>query len=157
MDFATLEAQIDAVRRFERWYDAYLRRSLSAVTCRDPFNASDTRILHELFFMPDGASGACLAGRLSLDAGTVCRALKKLAAWDLIRPQASASDRRMKEWQLTEEGRRFAATIENQYRDRWRVPLRILDSAIDGDIVPAMRQIEMALSIPIVRDLLTRS
>ena len=148
-----LERQIDQARRFERWYDSYLRRSLRYAAESDTFNESDTRVLLELWFV-EGLSGATIASRLALDPGHTCRVLKKLQAWDLVAPLASDDDHRIKSWSLTKFGERWTKRIEDEYRSRWRLALRILRAVDGGEAVKAMRRIEIALSMPAISEVL---
>ena len=135
---------LDQLRRFERLCELYLRRVQQLDATAD-FSVPDMRII-QLLDMPNGAgSGASLANALGLDQGYVCRILKKLAANDLIDAKHSIKDRRALEWELTEQGRDFAATLERASRDRARVRVDFMRSVDRQRLVEAMSVVEELL------------
>ena len=135
---------VDQVRRFERRYDSYLRKTLKFVSNED-FSVADVRAVHELSFAEGGGSGAWLAGQLELDEGYLCRILKKLEGHLLVRSRASESDGRMKEWELTKYGREFATSVENDFRERVRLGLYALLPDERRQLVDALRVVEPLL------------
>ena len=130
---------LDQVRRVERLYENYLRRVHRAVATED-FTIADSRVLHEMGFIEGGVSGAWIAARLDLDTAYLSRIFRKLEAYDLVLGRSSGDDGRMKDWELTDRGRDFAASIEKEYRDRTRLRLMI-------DLSPGeLRELLAALS-----------
>lgn len=138
------DPSIDQVRRLERLFETHLRRGQRAAANED-FGVADTRVLHEMGLIEGGVSGAWLAGRLDLDAAQVCRVLKKLEAYGLVVARDSVSDRRMKEWELTGQGRDFADDIENQYRERVRFALMLMRPNEKRELVAAAAVVERLL------------
>jgi DNA-binding MarR family transcriptional regulator len=148
-----LDSQIDRIRRFERVYEAHLRRSRRAVATED-FSVADTRVLHELWFAAGGGSAAWLAYRLDMDTGYLCRILKKLQAFGLVTSRPSADDRRMRDWELTKWGGEFAEGIEKEFRDRARSAFAALRPDEQRRLVDALPVIEEVLSRDAMRSAL---
>ena len=138
------EQQLDQVRRFQRLYEHYLRKLQRTVSSED-FNIADSRVIHELGFVEGGRSGAWIAGRLDLDAAYLCRILRKLEAHGLIQARDSGTDGRMKDWELTDLGRDFAASIEKEYRERARYAMIHLSHDDQRDLVAALAAAERLL------------
>ena len=138
------EESVDQVRRFERLYENYMRKARRTVATED-FNVVDSRVLHEMGFVEGGVSGAWLAGHLDLDASYLCRVLKKLEAHGLMRANESGSDGRMRDWELTDRGRDFAASIEKEYRERARWGLIDLTPGEERVLVGALALAERLL------------
>jgi DNA-binding MarR family transcriptional regulator len=140
-----LQARIDRIRRFERFYEEYVRHG-DRGEVRDDFSATDLRVLHELGLGGEGGSGAWLSYRLDLDPGHVCRALKKLEAWTLVTSRPHRHDRRMRSWDLTPLGRSFADGIEARHRERIRDGLLGMLPREQQRLVRAMRVVEEILT-----------
>lgn len=138
------EGDIDQVRRFERLFERYLRKVQRTVATED-FGVADCRVLHELGFVDGGASGAFLAGRLGLDASYLHRILRKLEAYGLLGSRDSAGDGRMKDWELTDLGRNFAASIEKEYREGVWWALLDFSAEERHDLVAALAKAERLL------------
>ena len=136
-----LAASVDQLRRFERLYEADLRR-LERAQADEDFTAADVRLIHELGFVQGGVSGAWLCDRVDLNPGYVCRILGKLEAYGLVRASESSTDRRAREWELTDRGRDFFESIEASYRDRARSALMFLMAEERRRLVDAMAVIE---------------
>ena len=112
-----LAAQVDRIRRFERIYERGLRKRRRSAANED-FSVADVRVIEELGHAGDARSGAWLGGVLDVDTGYLCRILNKLEAYGLVASRPSLSDRRTRDWELTEGGRRFATSIESACRER---------------------------------------
>lgn len=136
---------VDVLRRFERVYENHLRKVRRAVANED-FTVTDIRVICELGFLKGGGSGAWLAFRVDVDAGYMCRVLKKLQAYGLVVAYASTSDRRMRNWELTRAGEEFATSIEAEHRERSSVMVYDLQPDERRQLVDATRALEKLLA-----------
>lgn len=141
--FGISHESIDQVRRFERLYGNYLRMTLRDL---DELSRADERVINELSFLPEGASGAWLGPRLGIDQGYLCRILKTLEAYRLVRSCRCDSDGRVRIWTLTREGNKLAASIEREHRDRVRFALLEIPPRDQVALVEAMAAIERILA-----------
>ncbi|HEY9538872.1 MAG TPA: MarR family transcriptional regulator, partial [Kiloniellaceae bacterium] len=97
-----LDAQVDAVRRFTRFYTqqiGVLHRHL----LESPFSLTEARVLYELAHH-ETASAKELAGELGLDGGYLSRILQRFEKQGLLARRRSARDGRAADITLTQDG-----------------------------------------------------
>lgn len=109
------EQQIDAVRRFNRFYTRQIG-VLEDGLYRSEFSLTEARVLFELAHR-DGLTASALAGDLGLDEGYLSRMLKKFERRGLIERQPAADDGRRFHLGLTEAGRRAFEPLNRAARD----------------------------------------
>ena len=140
-----LPDRIDAVRRFERFYerritDAYRDAAVNELT------ATELRVFAVLGEAVDGGSGAWLNDRLRIDAGYLCRILKKFEAYGFVTGRSSERDRRLREYALTDWGRRVCESLEDFHGERIMAMLEDLPERQQRRLVYSMRTIESILT-----------
>jgi DNA-binding MarR family transcriptional regulator/GNAT superfamily N-acetyltransferase len=97
------EAQVAAVRRFNRFYTKQIGL-LTDHLHDSPFSLTEVRILYELAHR-NGWTASDLCHELSLDPGYLSRILRKFEGRNLIERQASPEDARQSTINLTSKGR----------------------------------------------------
>lgn len=135
-----MEAAIDAVRRFNRFYTrriGALRRGLAG----SPFPLPEARVLYELAHR-SGATATGIGRDLALDAGYLSRLLAGLRRKGLVRATRSPGDARASLLALTGKGARAFAQLEARTRARVGEMLNPLSGTGRGQVVAAMRSIE---------------
>lgn len=136
-------AQIDAVRRFNRFYT----RAVGALDERllaSPFSLTEVRVLYELAHRREPTAGE-LALELSLDAGYLSRILSRFERRGLLRRQRSAQDRRSVRVTLTEKGARTIAPLERASQQEVAGRLQRVSVEERGPLLAAMATIEALL------------
>src|SRR3546814_3246539 len=109
-----LDAQVDAVRRFTRFYTqqiGVLHRHL----LESPFSLTEARVLYELAHH-ETASAKELAGELGLDGGYLSRILQRFEKQGLLARRRSARDGRAADITLTQDGLAAFARINARSR-----------------------------------------
>ena len=109
-----LAAQIDAVRRFNRFYTASLGL-LDRSHLGSPFSLAEMRVLYELAHRDD-ATASILAGELGLDPGYLSRILGRLGRLGLVERTAVAGDARRSRLSLTGAGHAAFAPLQERTR-----------------------------------------
>jgi DNA-binding MarR family transcriptional regulator len=127
---AELAAQIEAVRRFNRFYTAALGL-LDRAHLGSPFSLAETRVLYELAHRED-ATASVLAAELGLDPGYLSRILARLGRLGLVERAAVAGDARRSRLSLTGDG--HAALGPLQERTRAELARRARRSRLQGRI-----------------------
>jgi len=138
-----MDAQIDAVRRFNRFYTkriGALRRGLAG----SPFPLPEARVLYEL--AQRGSTTATeIRHDLGLDAGYLSRLLLGLRQRGLVRAASSAKDARASVLSLTVKGARQFAQLDQRTREQVGELLGGLPEAGRERVVAAMRAVESLL------------
>jgi len=138
-----MDAQIDAVRRFNRFYTkriGALRRGLAG----SPFPLPEARVLYELA-QRRAATATEIRHDLGLDAGYLSRLLLGLRQRGLVRAAASAKDARASVLSLTVKGARQFAQLDQRTREQVGELLGGLPEAGRERVVAAMRAVESLL------------
>ena len=134
-----LAAQVDAVRRFSRFYtrtigvlhESFLGSALSL---------TEGRVLYELGQGPAVASG--LAEALDLDPGYLSRILKAFESRDLLRRSPSSEDGRQQIVSLSVKGRKLFHAIDRRSAEEVAALLAPMSGDARGRLARAMREIE---------------
>jgi DNA-binding MarR family transcriptional regulator/predicted N-acetyltransferase YhbS len=138
-----MDAQIDAVRRFNRFYTrriGALRRGLAG----SPFPLPEARVLYELA-QRGSATATEIRRDLGLDAGYLSRLLRGLRQRGLVRAVASASDARASQLSLTAKGAKQFGQLDQRTREQVSEMLGSLPETGRDRVVAAMRAVESLL------------
>ncbi|HEY6336695.1 MAG TPA: MarR family transcriptional regulator, partial [Alphaproteobacteria bacterium] len=138
-----VEARIEAVRRFNRFYTRKIG-VLHEGLLQSPFSLAQTRVLYELAHRERPTAGE-LARDLGLDAGYLSRILAGFAKAGLIEKVHSEADGRQSLLRLTDEGRRTFAPLEVLARDEIGAMLGAHSLDEQDRLVAAMDAIERLL------------
>jgi DNA-binding MarR family transcriptional regulator len=138
-------AQVDAVRRFNRFYTRLIG-ALDEGHLASAYSLAEVRVLYELAQRP-GVSAVDLASTLSLDEGYLSRILRRFSREGLVRRTRSANDKRRTLLSLTSKGERTFAPLNAGARDHVKGLLEPLSRANRRALVRAMQRIEQILSI----------
>jgi DNA-binding MarR family transcriptional regulator/GNAT superfamily N-acetyltransferase len=135
--------QVDAVRRFNRFYTRRIG-ALRAGLVGSPHPLPEARLLYEL-----GRRGRCTAtelrAELDLDAGYLSRMLGALGRRGLVRAERSRADARARLLTLTARGRAAFALLDRRSRDEVSAMLRELAAPDRERLVGAMRTVQSLL------------
>lgn len=143
------EAQVGAVRRFNRFYTRQTGL-LHEKLLSSAFSLTEVRVLYELAER-ESATASTLASELGLDAGYLSRLLQGFDKQGLIRKRRLESDGRSSILSLTPKGRRTFAPL-NQRSDQQVAGL--LEKMPEGDrtrLVEAMGVVEELLGAKSVK------
>jgi DNA-binding MarR family transcriptional regulator/GNAT superfamily N-acetyltransferase len=136
--------QIDAVRRFNRFYTRRIG-ALRGGFLGSPFPLPEARLLYEL-----GHRGQCTAtqigSELDLDAGYLSRLLQSLKRRGLVQARRSAADARASVLSLSAKGRRAFSLLDSRSREEVSGMLAALPASDQGRLVGAMQTVESLLS-----------
>jgi DNA-binding MarR family transcriptional regulator/GNAT superfamily N-acetyltransferase len=144
---AGLDARIDAVRRFNRFYTqriGMLRQGLYD----SPWSLAEVRVLYELAHASGQIVASDLAQRLGLDAGYLSRILRGFVASGYVRKSRAQGDGRRLQLTLTPAGRRAFAPIDRASHDEIAALLAPLGNAAQRRLVGAMHTVESLLGPP---------
>src|SRR5215207_2003306 len=112
---AGLEMEVDAVRRFNRFFTrqiGVLREGL----LHSPYSLTEARIIFEVANR-DSLTASDLCHELGLDAGYLSRILARLENQGIIYKVQSESDGRQRLLRLTDQGREAFALLDRRSRD----------------------------------------
>ena len=135
--------QIDAVRRFNRFYTVELG-ILDQGLLDSPLSLTETRVLYELFHR-EQSTAADLGKQLRIDPGYLSRILRRFGQRRWLRRQPSASDRRQVQLRLTRRGQRAFTALDRRTRDQIAALLGRCTASDKTRMVGAMEAIERAL------------
>lgn len=147
----SFEQQVDAVRRFNRFYTARIG-ALQQGLLRSPFTLAEARVLFEIA-RREAPTASDIAGDLDLDPGYLSRLLRELRRRGLVDRVASAADRRIGLLRLTGEGTTAFARLEEASRTEIEVMLRGLGGGGPSRLVDAMDRIGRLLGEPREREI----
>jgi DNA-binding MarR family transcriptional regulator/GNAT superfamily N-acetyltransferase len=135
--------QVDAVRRFNRFYTRRVG-ALRGALLGSPFPLPEARLLYEL-----GQRGGCTASelgrQLDLDAGYLSRLVQSLKRRGLVRSKRSAADARASVLSLTAKGRKAFTLLDERSREEVSTLLGALADPDQARLVAAMRTVESLL------------
>lgn len=140
---ADLRQQIEAVRRFSRFYTRRIG-VLEEGLLHSPFSLTEARIIYELAHR-EPVSATVLGEELGLDAGHLSRVIAALARRGVVVRSASPDDGRVKLLTLTQAGRREFANLN----EASRVQVESMLSGLDGD-----EQVALVESMATIRGIL---
>lgn len=138
-----LDAEVDAVRRFNRFFTrriGVLREGL----LHSPYSLAEARVLFEIA-NGEGVTATDLSRELGLDPGYLSRILARLGQQGLIDRVRSEGDGRRRLLALTQEGERAFAVLDGRSRDEVSEMLAGLSEADRRRIIESMRTIESVL------------
>ncbi len=135
--------QIDAVRRFNRFYTVELG-ILDQGLLDSPLSLTEARVMYELFHH-DHSTAADLGKQLRIDPGYLSRILRRFGQRGWLARQASASDRRQVQLRLTRRGQRAFTSLDKRSRDQIAALLGRCTASDKSRMVGAMEAIERAL------------
>ncbi|MGB9028910.1 MAG: helix-turn-helix domain-containing GNAT family N-acetyltransferase [Acidobacteriaceae bacterium] len=138
-----IDASIQAVRRFSRFYTAHLG-TLEEGLLKSSLTLAEARLLYEIA-TSELPTAAGIAARLRLDPGYVSRLLSRFEQQRLIRRRTSASDARQNMISLTAAGRREFAGLDQRSTEQVAGMLAPLGEEQQRKLVHAMTLIESIL------------
>jgi DNA-binding MarR family transcriptional regulator/GNAT superfamily N-acetyltransferase len=144
MSESSLDASIQAVRRFSRFYTKRLGL-LQEGLLGSPFSLTEARVIYELA-QRKSVPGTELQKELGLDAGYLSRILKKLEDLGLVERERSKADRRQNLISLTRSGRAQFRELDRQSQNQVAKLLQPLSAGDRSRLVAATRAIEEVLS-----------
>lgn len=139
----SLDARIEAVRRFNRFYTRKIG-VLQAGLLHSPFSLTEVRVLYELAHR-ERPTATELGRELGLDAGYLSRMLRHFSAQGLVTRQRSPSDSRQHLLNLTPRGRKVFATLNARSQQEVRALLRDVSGADQSRLLEAMNTIQRLL------------
>lgn len=137
------QSQIDAVRRFSRFYTrriGVLRRRLYG----SPFSLAESRVLYELG-AGDGQTATELGAALDLDAGYLSRMLSGFEKRGLVIRRRSEADSRRSHLSLTPAGRSVFEQLERGSREEVGALLREVPAFDQRRLTKSLRAVETIL------------
>jgi len=137
-------AQIEAVRRFNRFYTRRIG-VLEEGLLNSPFTLAQARVLFELGTHKFVTAGE-LIDMLGLDPGYLSRILQGFVDSRLLARKRSTQDRRRTELSLTAKGRRAFDEIDGRSRNTIGDMISPLSPAERERLLGAMRSLEKTLS-----------
>jgi DNA-binding MarR family transcriptional regulator/N-acetylglutamate synthase-like GNAT family acetyltransferase len=140
----SMEAQVEAVRRFNRFYTqriGVLQEGLLA----SRFTLAQARVLFELGTHRSITAGELIA-RLGLDPGYLSRILQGLAESKLVTRKQSPEDGRRADLSLTAKGRKTFADLDQRSRRAIGELIRPLSPEHCSRLLDAMRTVQQTLS-----------
>ena len=140
---ARLEAQIAAVRSFNRFYTREIGVLQHGLLHSD-LSLAEVRVIYELAQRTDSTATE-IAGALKLDAGYLSRMLRAFQTRGLVRRRQSGADGRRTLLSLTRKGRAAFARLDARAHDEIAALLAHRPAAHPRDVVEAMRTIERIL------------
>lgn len=139
-------SQVDAVRRFNRFYTRHIG-VLDSHYLGSPFPLPQARLLYEI-----GERGECTASELGavldLDLGYLSRLLQALRRQGLVQGEAAKHDGRQRLLTLTSNGRKAFASLDQGSRNAMGEMLAPLRRAERERLVQAMRTLHSVLEPP---------
>ena len=140
-----LSSDIERVRHFDRYYDRRLR-DLHVRALILEFSWLELRIVQEIGKVGEARSLSWIADQVQRDKGYVCRALRVLREYGFVHRVPSFPDRRFREYDLTQTGRRYFEGWEKFHRDDVRKLVEPLPPYIRRQLVRAMLLIEKIMN-----------
>ncbi len=138
-------AQIEAVRRFNRFYTRQIG-VLEEGHLQTPYSLTEARIIYEMAHH-EQTTAAELAAELKLDAGYMSRIVRDFSKKGLIDKQPSKTDGRQTVLSLTEAGQAAFATLNSRSRNAIGTMLDTLSEADQTRLGEAMQTIQTLLGI----------
>ena len=142
---ALLLDRIEAVRRFNRFYERRIRDANRSSSVNE-LTPEELRVFHVLGEAGDGAAAAWLNSRLKIDPAYLSRILQKFRAYEFVSVRVMERDRRHREFALTEWGRSVLRTIDEFHSVQVISILEGLPQRQQRRLVHAMKVIEQVLT-----------
>jgi DNA-binding MarR family transcriptional regulator/GNAT superfamily N-acetyltransferase len=143
MDANEFGTQVDAVRRFNRFYTRRVG-ALGEGHLQSPYSLTEVRVLYEIANR-DGITATELGERLGLDAGYLSRILARFQDRGMVTRSASEKDARQSHLALADAGRDAFADLNRAAAAEIEEMLSPLEPEDREALVGAMRRIQRAL------------
>lgn len=143
MDANEIAAQVDAVRRFNRFYTRRVG-ALGEGHLQSPYSLTEVRVLYEIANR-EGITATELGERLGLDAGYLSRILARFQEREMVTRSASEKDARQSHLSLADAGREAFAALNRAAAGEIEEMLAPLAEEDREALVGAMRRIQRAL------------
>jgi DNA-binding MarR family transcriptional regulator/N-acetylglutamate synthase-like GNAT family acetyltransferase len=140
----THDAQVEAVRRFSRFYTKQIGL-LEEGLLESPYSLTEGRVIYELAHQDD-ATATTIAAALALDPGYLSRILRSLGRRGLIDKRRSDEDRRVVFLTLSDRGRGAFERLDASSRGQIGTILSRLGEPDRKRVVDAMGTVERLLS-----------
>jgi DNA-binding MarR family transcriptional regulator/GNAT superfamily N-acetyltransferase len=151
---ADLGAQVDGIRRFNRFYTRRIG-VLEEKLLASPFTLAQARVLFELGTRTTVSAGELVA-ILGLDAGYLSRILHSFVAARLIARERSTQDGRRTQLSLTAKGRKAFGALDRKSRRLISGMISPLSGTQRGRLLSAMQTVQESLSeLGTTRDAIT--
>ncbi len=139
-----MNEQVDAIRRFNRFYTNFLGL-LNETLLDSPLTLTEGRILFEIDNL-----AACRAKELieilNLDRGYMSRVLKRMERLELIERVTDTRDKRVRTIKLKKDGRHVLNSIDRDANRHIGSVLKLLNGSNRRILIKAMQDIEIILS-----------
>lgn len=139
----TLQADIEAIRRFTRFYTRRFGVLKKGLLDTD-YSLPEARVLFELAHRGETTAKA-LADYLGMDAGYLSRLLARLEKHGLVRRETDARDARRRRLRLAPAGERAFAVLNARSKRQVEAMLERLDPAQRARLVDALGTVETLL------------
>ena len=137
-------ADLEQVLRFDR----FCERRINELQRRALINEvswAGMLVLQELAAVQGGRSAAWLLGKMDFDRGYLSRVLRELCGRDLAVCEVSPRDRRLREYELTSDGRELARWIDDFVRLEALYMLDLMLPRPRRRLIRAMQAVESLL------------
>ncbi len=145
MSYPAMQAKVEAVRRFNRFYTRTIGVLDQGYLDTD-FSVTEARTLYEIAHRP-GVTAKVLTQELGIDTGYMSRMLSNFEKDGLLIREPSKQDRRQRMLSLTRRGEEEFATLNVRSRDFSERLLDRLDGKTQNRLVDAMQFIEQSLHV----------
>ncbi|MAI90183.1 MAG: hypothetical protein CBB65_07060 [Hyphomonadaceae bacterium TMED5] len=139
-----LDAQIEAIRRFNRFYTRELGL-LRKTFLETSWTLGEMRVLYEIRVAP-GISARDICEKLHLDPAYLSRLVARFELKDMVRRQQSESDARQLELYLTPAGEQQVAITDERQRQSTARLLKRLSAEDRAKLTQSMTQVMQLLS-----------
>lgn len=146
MSSSPLSKQVEAVRRFNRFYTHQIG-VLNKSMLDSPYSLTEARVLYELS-QTDVTTASELGYTLGLDAGYLSRMLQNFRKKGFIRKQRSKTDGRQSILSLTEKGRDTFVELNGKSCDEVGKMLEKIAEPDRKELIQAMNRIQTLLGTP---------
>ena len=140
----SLDADVEAIRRFNRFYTKQIG-ALQEGLLDSELSLAEARVLYELAHGEGETSATSIGRKLDLDAGYLSRLLRTLEERRLVQRRPSSADGRRSNLSLTRKGRSAFARLDASARAQVATWLEAHSSTDQRVLVAAMASIERVL------------
>ena len=141
---AIAQPQIEAVRRFNRFYTRRIG-VLQEGLLDSPWSLTEVRVMYEVAHRP-GVAAAELATDLGLDRGYLSRILRRFEDEGLLARETATTDARRRHLRLTAKGKRTFAPLDKRSRQQVDALLGALDDDGRQRLLSALQTVERTLA-----------
>jgi DNA-binding MarR family transcriptional regulator len=149
----TPTSRADRIRRFDRFYERRIEAGHRAARVQE-LTVAEMRVLEVLGEADHSRTAVWLQWRTELDAGYLCRILRKFCDYGYTTVHPSAHDRRSRDFSLTPWGRGIVEELDRFHRERAEALLESLPQREQRRLLHAMTLIETVLTRDAMENLL---